>query len=365
MGDLDTITIIGGLVVGLIFGAVSQRTNFCTMGAISDMVLMGEGQRFRAWLLAIAVAIIGTQALHFGGVVDINQSIYLGSNLGWLGAILGGVIFGFGMTQAGGCAGKMLVRLGGGNLKSIVVILVLGTVAYMTLRGLLAVPRTRFEAITNVDLKAYGLNSQNLGDMAGALVGLPAGPSRVGAAAALALALLAFCFKDAGFRRSSRDVAAGLVIGVTAVAGWLVTGVLGADEFNPVPLASITFVAPVGESLQYLMTFTGSRINFGIAVVGGVIAGSFVMAVVTGTFRVEGFVDRDDLVRHLYGAVLMGVGGVMALGCTIGQGITGMSTLAIGSLIAWLSILGGGYFGVKYLEQESLGGAFRAVFAGR
>jgi hypothetical protein len=130
-----------------------------------------------------------------------------------------------------------------------------------------------------------------------------------------------------------------------------------------VPLASITFVAPVADSLQYLMTFTGSTINFGIAVVGGVIVGSFLMAVATGTFQIESFTDRSDLIRHLGGAALMGAGGVLALGCTIGQGITGMGTLALGSVIAWLSILAGGYFGIKYLEEGSFGDAIRAVLA--
>jgi hypothetical protein len=143
----------------------------------------------------------------------------------------------------------------------------------------------------------------------------------------------------------------------------VVTGILAKDDFNPVQLASITFVAPAGDSLQYLMTFTGSTINFGIALIGGVIVGSFLMAMATGTFRVETFVDRNDLTRHLGGAMLMGAGGVLALGCTIGQGVTGMSTLALGSLIAWLSILGGGYGGIKYLEEGSFGGALKAVFA--
>ncbi len=365
MGELETTTIvgIGGFAVGLVFGAVVQRTNFCTMGAISDLVLMGDGRRFRAWLLAIAVAIIGTQALHFGAIVDINKSVYLTSNLGWLGATLGGAMFGFGMTRAGGCGSKTLVRLGAGNLKSLVVTLVLGIVAYMTSRGLLALIRMQLETATNIDLKARGLSNQSLGEIAGAAVALPAGPARIAVAAALALAFLVYCFKDPSFRRSALDIAAGLTVGLTAVAGWIVTGVLGADEFNPVPLASITFVAPVGESLQYLMTFTGSTINFGIAVVAGVIAGSLLMAVATGTFRVESFADRSDLVRHLYGAALMGAGGVMALGCTIGQGITGMSTLSAGSVIAWLSILGGGYLGIKCLEEGFFGGAIRAVLA--
>jgi uncharacterized membrane protein YedE/YeeE len=364
MGELSVTTIVGlgGFVIGLVFGAVVQRTDFCTMGGISDLVLMGDGRRFRAWLLAIAVAIIGTQALSFGGVIDINKSIYLSANLGWLGAIIGGAMFGFGMTQTGGCASKTLVRLGGGNLKSLIVLVVLGIFAYMTLRGLLALPRLQLET-TNIDLTQRGLHNQNLGEMAGAAIGLPAAPARAVAATVLALLFLVICFKDADFRRSPRNIVAGVVLGLCAIGGWLVTGVLAHDEFNPVQLASISFVAPAGEGLQYLMTFTGATINFGIAVIGGVITGSFLMAVATGSFRVESFVDRHDLTRHLGGAMLMGAGGVLALGCTLGQGITGMSTLSLGSMIAWLSILGGGYLGIKYLEEGSFAGAIRAVFA--
>jgi len=360
--SVTTIVALGGFAIGLVFGAVVQRTNFCTMGGISDLVLMGDGRRFRAWLLAITVAIIGTQALDFAGAVDIDKSIYLSANLGWVGAIIGGAMFGFGMTQTGGCASRTLVRLGAGNLKSLIVMLVLGIFAYMTLRGLLALPRLQIET-TNINLTTRGLSNQNLGEIAGAAIGVPAATARAAVAAALALLLLVICFKDESFRRSPANIVGGLVVGLAAVGGWVVTGILAKDEFNPVQLASITFVAPAGESLQYLMTFTGSTINFGIAVVGGVIVGSFLMAMATGSFRVETFVDRDDLIRHLGGAMLMGCGGVMALGCTIGQGVTGMSTLALGSLIAWLSILGGGYVGIKYLEEGSFGGAIKAVFA--
>lgn len=365
MSELAATTIagIGGGLIGLVFGAVVQRTGFCTMGGISDFVLMGDGGRLRAWLLATAVAIIGTHALYFGGAIDIDKSIYLTSNLGWLGAILGGVMFGFGMTQTGGCASRTLARLGAGNLKSLVVLLVLGMVAYMTLRGLIAPARVQLENVANIDLKARGLQNQNIGTMLGALVGIKGGSARAIAAAVAVAFLLWFCFKDAAFRGSAPDIVAGLVIGLATVAGWWVTGVLAADDFNPVPLTSVTLVAPVGESLQYLMTFTGATINFGIAVAGGIIAGSFLMALACGTFRIESFSDRDDLIRHLSGAALMGLGGVLALGCTIGQGVTGMSTLALGSVLAWLSILGGGYFGIKYLEEGSFGGAIRAVLA--
>jgi uncharacterized protein len=353
---------IGGLVIGLVFGAAVQRTNFCAMGSISDVVLMGDGRRFRAWLLAIAVAIIGSQTLHFAGLIDLDKSIYLTANLGWLGAIIGGLMFGFGMTQTGGCASRTLVRLGSGNLKSLIVMLVLGIFAYMTLRGLLALPRLQIEA-TNIDLTARGLHNQNLGEMAGAAIGVPAAYARAGVASLVALLLLVICFKDAAFRRSPANMIGGLVVGLCAVAGWIVTGILANDEFNPVQLASITFVAPAGDSLQYLMTFTGSTINFGIAIIGGVIVGSFLTAIVTGTFAVESFVDRNDLIRHLGGAMLMGAGGVLALGCTIGQGVTGMSTLSLGSLIAWLSIMAGGYLGIKYLEEGSFAGALRTAFA--
>ncbi len=246
--SVPTILGLGGFAVGLVFGGVVQRTNFCTMGGISDLVLMGDGRRFRAWLLAIAVAIIGTQALSFAGVIDINKSIYLTPNLGWLGAIIGGAMFGFGMTQTGGCASKTLVRLGSGNLKSLVAMVVLGIVAYMTLRGLLALPRLQIET-TNVDLTARGLHSQNLGEMVGMALGVPAAYARAGVAAVVALLFLAICFKDADFRRSPANIIAGVVIGLTAIGGWLVTGVLAKDEFNPVQLSSITFVAPAGDSL--------------------------------------------------------------------------------------------------------------------
>ena len=363
MSGLATTTVvgIGGFVVGLVFGATAQRTNFCTMGGISDLVLMGDGRRFRAWMLAIAVAIIGTEILRTTGAVAIETSIYLSGAVGWLGAILGGAMFGFGMTLAGGCGSKTLVRLGAGNLKSLVVAIVLAIVAYMTLRGLLALVRVRMESLTSIDVKARGLDNQSVGEIVARLLGLPASGVRLVLALAVAAGFLIYCFRDAAFRRSVPDIIAGIVIGLMVVAGWVVTGIIGADEFDPVPLASITFVAPVAESLQYLMTFTGATINFGIAVVGGVIAGSFLAALKSGSFRIESFADRNDMLRHLAGAALMGAGGVLALGCTIGQGITGMSTLALGSVAAWISILVGGYLGIKYLEEGSLAAAVRAA----
>ena len=346
------------------FGAVANKTNFCTMGSLSDIVFMGDYNRFRAWLLAIAVAIIGTQVLAAAEIIDLSGSIYLTPNLGWFGAILGGLLFGFGMTMAGGCANKNLVRIGGGNLKSIIVIVVMGLFAYMTLRGLIGLARVEMEAVLNVNLEeAAELESQAMPALAALLTGLEESLARWVLVALLGGGILIYCFKNAEFRAAPRDVLAGMLIGALVPVGWWITGVLGFDDFEPMPIGSFTFVGPAGESLQYLMTFSGATINFGVATVGGVIVGSFLVAVGGRTFRVEAFSDQSDMLRHLFGAAIMGIGGVMALGCTVGQGITGMSTLAAGSLIALLSILLGGVLGLKYLEEGSLGGAVAALFS--
>jgi len=349
-----------GYVAGLAFGAVAQRTNFCTMGALSDIVFLGSYNRMRAWLLAIAVAIAGSQALHAAGLVDLGKSIYLAPTFGWLGAVIGGLMFGFGMTLAGGCGSRTLVRLGAGNLKSLVVFMVLGFFAYMTLRGLTGALRVAVVEPAAVDLRRIGLASQGLPEFA-AMLGLPPALARGIAAGATVAGLIFYCFKDAAFRASTRNVVAGAAIGLLVVAGWAITGIVGNDDFEPTQLASFTFVAPVGESLVYAMTWTGAKIGFGIAAVLGVVSGAFVAAKASGEFRIEGFSEKGDFLRHLAGAALMGTGGVTALGCTIGQGITGVSTLAAGSVLALGAILLGGLVGLRYLEEGSLGGALKAV----
>ncbi|MEJ8573422.1 YeeE/YedE family protein [Microbaculum marinum] len=350
-----------GFVAGIVFGATVQRTNFCTMGALSDIVFMGSYSRFRAWLLAIAIAILVSQAMDYAGIVDLDQSIYLTTNFGWLGAIVGGLLFGFGMTLAGGCGNRILVRAGGGNLKSIVAVLFLGIFAYMTLRGLVGVARVEMEQAANIDLSRYGHATQAVHDVLATSLGLGGEAIRWLVTAVVAFGLLWYCFKDREFRSSPRDIAAGVVIGLLIPAGWWITGVLGNDDFDPTPLGSFTFVAPTGDSIQYLMTFTGAAINFGIATVFGVIFGGFVAAVAFREFRLETFTDANDVLRHIFGGAIMGIGGVMALGCTIGQGVTGLSTLALGSFVAWFSIMAGGFLGLKYLEEGSLPGAVKAL----
>lgn len=364
-GEIPVQTLVGtlGFAIGIAFGAVTQRANFCTMGALSDIVLIGDYRRFRAWMLALAIAILAAQALHLAGAVDLDRSIYLSPSLGWLGATLGGLAFGFGMTLAGGCASRTLVRLGAGNLKALVSILVLAIFAYMTARGLIGVVRVRVIEATNLPLDRLGAAHQGLPNLLVALTGLDPGLARALAAAMIAGGLLWYCLKDRGFRSSPRHLGAGLAIGMLVAAGWLVTGLAGRDEFEPTPLASLSFVAPVGDGLQYLMTYTGATLTFGSAVVGGVILGAFLAALGSRTFRLEGFADQADLIRHLAGSALMGTGGVMALGCTIGQGITGLSTLAGGSVLALLSIIAGAIWGLRYLEEGRIGAALLSLLA--
>jgi uncharacterized membrane protein YedE/YeeE len=337
-----------GFAIGIVFGAVANKTNFCTMGAVSDWVNMGSKDRLRAWFLAIGVAIVASQIMQARGMIDLNEAIYLTPNFGWLGHVVGGFLFGVGMTLASGCGQRTLVRVGGGNLKSLVVMILLGLTAYMTMRGLLALVRVNAIEVTNVNLAASGISDQGIGTLISAAAGLDnAALVNWVVAALLGGGLIAYAFAAKSFRRSFDNVLAGITVGLIIPAGWYVTGVIGFDDFDPVRLESYTFIAPTGESLMYLLTFTGSTISFGVAAVFGVILGSFLYVILTGRFRLETFTDRSDMLRHIFGGIAMGFGGVLALGCTIGQGVTGMSTLALGSLLSLISIVFGSALAMK------------------
>ena len=337
-----------GFLVGIVFGVMVNKTNFCTMGAISDWVNMGSKDRLRAWFLAIGVAILASQTLQATGVIDLGEAVYLTQNFGWLGHILGGTLFGIGMTLSSGCGQRTLVRVGGGNLKSLVVLVFLGLTAYMTMRGLFALIRVNAVELTNVNLANADIADQGIGTLIAAAIGLEnVAQVNIIVAALLGGGLVVYAFAAKSFRGSFNNIVAGLIIGLIIPAGWYATGVIGFDDFEPVRFESYTYVGPTAESLMYLMTFTGSTINFGIAAVFGVILGSFVYVILTGKFRIETFTDREDMIRHIKGGILMGFGGVLALGCSIGQGVTGMSTLAVGSLMSLLSIIFGSALTMK------------------
>lgn len=330
--------------LGAVFGAVARQTRFCTLGAIADVVSMGDWGRMRMWGLAIAVAILGTTALQAAGLIDTAKSIYTGGKLLWLSHLVGGLLFGVGMTLASGCGARTLVRLGGGNLKSLVVALVLGLSAYMSLRGLFGVWRVRWLDAAALDLGA----SQALPLLLG-------GSARATAVAvACGLLLLILCLAGrAAWRREM--LLGGLVIGACVVAGWYLSGHLGYLAEHPETLEeafiatnsgraeSLSFVGPYAYTLELLMLWSDASriITFGIASALGVVAGAAAHAAATGSFRLEGFSEPADLLRHLVGAACMGFGGVTALGCTIGQGISGLSTLALGSLLTTAAIIAG------------------------
>ncbi|MBN9429842.1 MAG: YeeE/YedE family protein [Burkholderiales bacterium] len=343
--------------LGLLLGALMNRTNFCTMGAVADIVNMGDWTRMRMWLAAIGVAIIGTQLLAASGLVDVSRSIYTTPDLIWLSLAFGGLLFGFGMVLASGCGSKTLVRIGGGSLKSLIVFLVMGLTAYMTLRGVFGV--VRVSAFDSVRINLPG--GQDLprllaGDSAEQLTRL-----QLVLGLAIGGALLVLAFMGREFRRFE-NAAGGIGVGLIIVAGWYVSGHLGFVEEHPNTLEtafigttsnrpeSFSFVSPVAYTLDLLMLWSDAsrRVSFGIAAVLGMIAGSFLYALASRRFRWEGLHGAEDTANHMVGGALMGVGGVTALGCTIGQGLSGLSTLAIGSVIAFAFIVLGAWLAMKY-----------------
>lgn len=339
---------IGGLVIGFLFGAIVFRTNFCTMGSVSDIVNLGDWRRFRAWVLAAVTALVGAQVLHGFGVVDLTKSMYLGSMFNWFGYIVGGLIFGFGMVFAGGCPSRNLSRAGGGDLRALLTLVAVGLFAYMTIGGILGPVRAWLEQSTSVALAA---STQGIGDLLNRFVGL--GHGRLVATVTIALAGLVYCFKDAEFRSSPVHVWSGIGIGLCAVAGWALTG-LAFDDLADRPTApiSLTYVRPTGDAIEWLQRYTaGPMPGFGVATVLGAILGAFVTAKAMGRFRLSTFSDTGDTLRNLIGAAMMGIGGVMALGCTVGQGITGVSTLALGSFVTFAAIVVGAVIGLKALER--------------
>lgn len=344
-------------LVSFLFGALVQRTGFCTMGAVSDAVAMGDYTRLRQWALASATAMLGFAAFSSAGWVTAPQTLYASHRWLWLSALAGGALFGFGMVLASGCVSKTLVRAGAGNLKSVVVMLVTGIAAFATLRGITAVLR-----VSTVDRIGPELEGNaDLGTVLARASGLSPGAAALVAGAALGGALLLWALSSREARRPL-NLAAGLGVGLLVLAMWWITGRLGYVAEHPLTLEEVwlatnsrraeglSFVAPTGFVLDWLMFFsdTSKRLTVGIVAVAGVVCGSAAMALGSRSFRWEGFGGTSDLGHHLVGAVLMGVGGVTALGCSIGQGITGLSTLSLTSLVAAAAMIGGAVVGVKY-----------------
>ncbi len=335
----------GGFLIGLAFGYLTQRANFCTMGSIASWITLDDTRGLRAWALAVAIAILAVTGLTHAGTLDLSRTMYTPARLNWAANILGGVMFGIGMVLAGGCASRNLVRAGAGDLRSALTLLVTCLFASMTLGGILGPLRTKLESWTAI---ALPLPSQRLTDLMPAMgesfaLILPV---------SIALALIAVCFADRPFRTSRRHLAIGIGVGGLVAASWALTG-LAFDELadRVYPPVALSFVKPSADMFDWLERYTALGLpGFGIASVIGTFSGGALAACIGGRFRLMAFADKADTLRHMGGAALMGTGGVMALGCSIGQGISGLSTLALGSLLATASIIAGTVLGLKWLQ---------------
>jgi uncharacterized membrane protein YedE/YeeE len=355
--DIHFKVLFSVFVVALAMGAVMAKTNFCTMGGVSDWVNIGDTGRLRAWLFAVAVAAAGLLVLELGGWVKLPENTlppYRTPQFAWLRYLVGGFLFGVGMTLASGCGTKTLVRIGGGNLKSVVVALAIGAVVYaMFTTDLFNVAVMSWVGPTVVDLAARDVRAQSLDALLAWAGGLDPWLARAIAGVLVAGALATFALRSADFRGNPELVAGGAVVGLAVAAGWFITGGPWGEDWRAaaafaeerpsrVEVQSFTFIGPIGDTLRYLMEPARlSLLNFGVMAVGGVIAGSLLYSLASGSFRLEWFASFGDFARHLAGGLLMGFGGFTAMGCTIGQAVTGASTLAVGSFLALAAMIAG------------------------
>jgi uncharacterized protein len=354
---LSTQVLWAAFAVSLIFGVIAQRTHFCTMGAISDVVNMGDWNRMRQWGLAVGVAMIGFAAMGQAGWIDPSRTLYASTRWLWLSGLVGGALFGFGMVLASGCGSKTLVRIGGGNLKALVVFVVMGVAAFATLKGITAVLRVATVERVAVEMTA----GTSLGDWVAAALGVKAVVASFWLALLIGGGLVVWALAGREFRQAN-NLLAGLGIGAVVTAMWWVSGRLGYVAEHPETLQdvflttysgrmeSMTFTAPMAYTLDWFMFFsdTSKVLTFGVVSVFGVVGGSALYALLTRSFRWEGFGSTEDLGNHLAGAVMMGVGGVTAMGCTVGQGLSGVSTLNATSFLAVAGIMVGAVLAFKY-----------------
>ncbi|UGY02218.1 YeeE/YedE family protein [Bradyrhizobium quebecense] len=339
----STIAFACGLAAGAVFGIAGRAGRFCTLAMLEDAFFGADYRRLKSFALAAAVALLATQALAEFGIVDLSRSIYLTASIGLGGAIIGGLMFGVGMALVGTCGFGSLVRVGGGDLRAIVVFLVLGLSALATMRGVTGMLRVLF--VEPLSLRLGEGTNQALTSI---LCPGAGAATRAILVASIATALVVWALADGKLIRSPRLLVSGFAVGGAIAFGWFATGWLADDEFDPIRVSSLTFVAPLGDSILYVATFSGARLNFGIGSVAGVVAGSFAAAMLARGFRWEACDDARELKRHMIGALLMGVGGIMSMGCTIGQGLTAFSTLAVSAPITLLAIACGARLGLEF-----------------
>lgn len=343
-----------GLLAGFAMGFMARRHHFCVMSGLERYWYANDSEGVRTWFLAAAVALIATQALVLTGTLDLSSAFYLSPVFGLTGAIIGGLAFGFGMALVGTCGFGALVQTGGGSLRSFIMLILLGLSALAAQRGVMA--QGRIIAVDNLAIDLSPAPDQSLGGLLSTLAGTDL---RLATAAVAAIALLAWIFRDGSYRKAHGRIATGTVIGLAVTFGWLATGLAARTSFEPVQLEAGSFVVPVGDTIMHFATFTGIVPDYGVGLVVGVIIGAAVCAWWRDDMRWEACDDARELGRHLAGGFLMGTGGVFAMGCTIGQGVTAVSVMAISAPVVVASIWIGARMGLGFLLEGSLFSALR------
>lgn len=354
--QLATIVLWGGLLVGLALGAVAQATRFCTMGALADWFTYGGTARLMMWVLAVMVGASGSLVLVESGWLDGPRTVPWSPRFLWLSYAVGGLVFGYGMVLASGCPQRNLVRAGSGSLKAWVTLIVAAVAAQMSLRGLFAVPRVQVLERVGPQLE----HPQDLGSMLVPLTGLGASSLRWMVLAALLVAGAVALWRARGGMDRSHWLG-GALVGLLVPVAWIVTGHLGHLPEHPETLEAawlatatgrpeaLSFVAPIAHALDLLTLWSdkNTTATYGVMVALGVVLGSTGAALWRKEFHVEAFRSVAELRGHLLGAVMMGFGGVVAMGCSIGQGITGLSMLSAGAVIAVAGIVGGCWLALR------------------
>lgn len=343
-----------GALIGAICGYAARRSRLCTFGALEAAMIGGDWRRMKVFGLGLGLALIGTQGLILFGVFDASETTYLADRIPLLSIALGALLFGLGMSLVGTCAFGSLVRLGGGDLRSLVVMLTFGAVAFATLRGAIAQLRVSLETAS---LPSPGGGLSGLAEAAAMKTGLDL---RLLFALLLGFGLIGLALADRRVRAMPRMLTAAAAIGVSIVLGWAITA--AADDFDHARrVQSLTFVAPVARALYAGLMSAAAWADFGVASVMAVPLGAALAARHADEFRWEAFDDAYEMRRHLLGAALMGFGGVLAGGCTIGQGMTAGSLMSLSWPIAVFGMAAGARVGIAILVEGSL----RDVVAGR
>jgi hypothetical protein len=339
LGDGNAAAIVG-VLSGLLLGLASRLGRFCTLGAIEDYLYAESDLRLRMWGIAIGVAVTGSFALMGAGLLNAEETIYLGFAFAPIASIVGGLVFGYGMALAGNCGFGALARLGGGDLRNFVIVLVMGIVAYATISGPLAYLRVwafpQNEATGTPPGIAHWLSS---------VMGVS--PSLIGIV--IGIAILLFVAAPARVRQSPSTLFWGAAFGLSAVCAWAGTQWIATNGFDGIQVASHTFSSPLGETILWTMTASGQTLSFAIGSVAGVWIGAFVGSLIKGHFRWEACEDPRELRRQIFGAGMMGFGAVVALGCSVGQGLSAFSVLAWSAPLTVAAILAGAALGLRHM----------------